>query len=123
MKGERLLLAVVLGVVLGAWAINANETLVVQEWVSVSQVLAGHVDVEMTDIPAKDVTVDLCSPHWETVLASTQTDDKGYFSLEAPEKADMYYLRLHAYGMNPYQLRVRLREDAPRELRIRMGES
>jgi hypothetical protein len=53
---------------------------VVQKEISVGRALAGHVLVQGTDEPAIGVTVELRSSDWKTVLASTKTDEKGYFS-------------------------------------------
>jgi hypothetical protein len=55
---------------------------VVQKQTSASRTLAGHAQIGGTDVPANGVTVELCSSNWKTVLASTKTDEKGYFSLE-----------------------------------------
>jgi hypothetical protein len=55
---------------------------VVKKQISVSRTLAGHAEVGGTKVPANGVTVELCSSNWKTVLDSTKTDEKGYFSLE-----------------------------------------
>ena len=95
--------------------------LVVQKEISVSRALAGHVLVRGTDEPANRVTVELCSTDWQTVLASTKTDEKGYFSLEQPATGKVFYIRVSAPGMDIYELRVRIKKQAAQELTIRLN--
>jgi hypothetical protein len=95
--------------------------LVVQKGISVSRTLAGHADVGGTNVPANGVTVELCSSNWKTVLASTKTDEKGYFSLKRPATGKLFYVRLSAPGMDIYQLRVRIKKHAARELTIHLS--
>ncbi len=121
MERLKLLLIVALGLGAAIAAGRAQTTLVVQKKVSVSRALAGHVDIGITNTPAKGVSVDLCSSDWKAILASTKTDDSGYFSLSAPTTARLYYIRLSAPGVNPYQLRVRLKKNAPAELKIHLS--
>ena len=85
---------------------------------SVSRALAGFADIGITKTPAEGITVALCSAAWRTVLASTQTDARGYFTLEIPKKGGLFYLRLSAPGVNPYQLRVKIKKNARSELRF-----
>jgi hypothetical protein len=94
---------------------------VVQKEISVSRALAGHVLVRGTDEPADGVTVELCSPDWKEVLASTKTDQKGHFSLEQPATGKLFYVRVSAPGMDIYELRVRLKKNAGQELMIRLS--
>jgi hypothetical protein len=94
---------------------------VVQKEVSVSRALAGHVLVRGTDEPANGVTVELCSSDWKTVLTSTKTDEKGHFSLEQPARGKLFYIRVSAPGMDIYELRVRIKTRADRELTIRLS--
>jgi 5-hydroxyisourate hydrolase-like protein (transthyretin family) len=94
--------------------------LIVQMKVSVSRALAGHADVEVSGVPASGVTVELCSSDWKTVVASTKTDEKGYFSLEKPATGKLFYLRLSAPGMDTYQLRVRIKKHAAHDLAIHL---
>jgi len=93
----------------------------VQEKVSVSRALAGHVNVGMAQEPAKGVTVELCGPDWQSVIASTKTDNDGYFSLKKPATGKLFYIRLSAPGINPSQLRVRLQKHGPPELKIHLA--
>jgi 5-hydroxyisourate hydrolase-like protein (transthyretin family) len=108
------------GLVLSATCAYATE-LVLQKWVSVSRSLAGQVVVAGTSEPARDVTVELCSPGWKEVIASTKTDDKGRFSLEPVAKSKVFYLRVSAPGMNIYQLRVRIDKHVGQELKIHLS--
>ena len=99
------------------FAVGAAYTteLVIQEEISVSRALAGHVLVWGTDEPASGVTVELCSPDWKRVLASTKTDGKGYFSLGKRPKGRLFYIRVSAPGMNIHELRVRLNKRAAQD--------
>jgi hypothetical protein len=116
-KPAKLLL---LGIAFVALCGNATE-LVVQNEVSVSRALAGQVAVLGTGEPANGVTVDLCTPDWKSVIASTRTDDKGHFSLEQAGNTKLFYLRVSAPGMDIYQLRVRIDKYAGQELNIRLS--
>ena len=94
---------------------------IVQKRISVSSGLTGHADFGAPDAPAKGVTVEICSPDWQTVLATTETDGNGYFSLRKPPTGSLFYLRLSAAGVNPYKLRVRIKETARRDLTIHLS--
>lgn len=96
-------------------------TRVVQQQVSVSRALAGQVLVRGTDEPARGVTVELCSPDWQTVLASTKTDEQGHFSLSQPATAKLFYIRVSSPGMDIYELRVRVKKHAAQELTIHLS--
>ena len=100
---------------------RAQTALIVQEKVSVSQALAGHVNVGLTQEAAKEVMVEICRPDWQTVIASTKTDDHGHFSLKKPAAGKLFYLRLSGPGINPYQLRVRIQKHGPPELAIHLS--
>ena len=91
------LLAAVLFFAVGT--VYATE-LVTQKKISVSRALAGHVLVWGTNEPARRVTVELCSADWKSVFTSTETDEKGHFSLEAPARGKLFYIRVSAPGMN-----------------------
>lgn len=122
MRPKRKFLGACLLVILVASVGRAQNT-VIQEWVSVSRALAGYADLGITEVPAEGITVTLCGSDWITVLASTQTDERGYFSLETPKTGDLFYLRLSAPGVNPYQLRVRIENTARSELRIHLSSA
>jgi hypothetical protein len=91
------------------------------EKISVSRTLAGQVLVAGTDEPASGVTVELRSSDWKKVLASTKTDEKGYFLLGRQPAGKLLYIRVSARGMNIYDLRVRINKNAPGELTIRLS--
>ena len=120
MKSFRL--SVPLGFIL-AIAVNFGHSteLVVQKEPSLSRTLAGHALVWGTNEPLSGVTVDLCNSDWKEVLITTKTDNKGYFSLEKPATGKLFYIRLSAPGMNSYQLRVRIKMEAPSELTIHLS--
>ncbi|MGH9707147.1 MAG: hypothetical protein ACRD5R_10365 [Candidatus Acidiferrales bacterium] len=100
---------------------HAQTALIVQQKVSISQALAGHVNVGTAQEPVKGVTVELCRPDWKTMIASAKTDDHGYFSLERPATGKLFYIRLSAPGINPYRLRVRIQKHGPPELTIHLS--
>jgi hypothetical protein len=106
-----------------SWAVcsgNAQTAIIMRQGVVVSRALSGHVNVGITKVPAKGVTVELCSSDWQMVLASTKTDDHGYFSLKKPA-GKLFYIRLSSPGINPFQLRVRIKKHASRDLTIHLS--
>jgi len=106
-----------------AIAVNFGHSteLVIQQKPSLSRTLAGHALVRGTNEPLSGVTVELCNSDWKEVLITTKTDKTGYFSLEKPATGKLYYIRLSAPGMNPYQLRVRIKMQAAQELTIHLS--
>jgi hypothetical protein len=115
---------VTLGIVLFLAVGKGHSTMtVVQKQISVSRTLAGHAEVGGTNVPANGVTIELCSSNWKTVLASTKTDEKGYFSLEKPATGKLFYIRVSAPGLDIYQLRVRIERHAAPELKIRLSNA
>jgi hypothetical protein len=94
---------------------------VVQQQVSVSHSLTGHVLVRGTDEPAGGATVEVFSPDWQTVLASTKTDEQGHFSLAQPAKGKLFYIRVSSPGMDIYELRVRINKRAKHDLTIHLS--
>lgn len=123
MRIPKLLLFFGFAIVFGALAGRAQTTVIVQEGVSVSRALAGHADIGITKVPADGITVELCSPDWQTALASTKTDKNGYFTLEKPKSGDLFYVRLSAPGVNPYLLRVRIKKHGAKELLIHLSNA
>jgi 5-hydroxyisourate hydrolase-like protein (transthyretin family) len=115
---QLVLLALVL--FLATQAGNAT-TLVLQEEISVSRELAGHIVVRGTDEPANGVRVELCSSDWKTVFTSTKTGEKGYFKLEQPATGKLFYIRVSAPGMDIYELRVRINKHSAQELTIHLS--
>jgi hypothetical protein len=113
-------LAMLALVLLLAGGTGYSTELVIQEEISVSRALAGHVLVWGTDEPASGVTVELCSADWKTVFKSTKTDEKGHFELEQPTTGKLFYIRVSAPGMNIHELRVRIKKQAEKELTIRL---
>ena len=117
MKTVKRLLTSGLGLFLAVGTAHST-MLVMQKEISVSRTLAGHASVRGTNLPANGVTVELCSSDWKTVLASTKTDEKGYFSLEKWATGTLFYIRLSAPGMDVYQLRARIKKHAAPELTV-----
>jgi hypothetical protein len=105
---------------LGVCSGLAQTTLITQEGVVLTRSLSGHVNVGLEKVPAKGVTVELRSSDWRTVLASTRTDDNGYFSLKKPP-GKLLNIRLSAPGLNPFQLQVRISKHATRDLTIHLS--
>jgi hypothetical protein len=100
--------------------VEAQTTLVVQEAEIVSRSLSGHVNIGLEKAVGKGVTVELCSPAWKRVLASTKTDGTGYFSLEKA-RGHLFYLRFSSPGVNPFQVKVRIRKHGARDLSIHLS--
>jgi hypothetical protein len=101
---------------------TAHSTMrVLQKEISVSRALAGHVIVRGTDEAANGATVEVRSSDWKKLLASTKTDEKGYFSLEKPVAGNLFYIRVSAPGMDIYDLRVRIGKNAAEQLTIRLS--
>jgi len=123
MEAKRQFLRGCLFLTLAASAAHAQATVFIQEKVAVSRALAGYADIGITKTPAEGITVALCNSDWSTVLASTQTDARGHFFLATPKTGDLFYLRLSAPGVNPYQLRVRIKKDARSELRVHLSNA
>lgn len=98
-----------------------STTLIVQKETSVSRALAGRVDIRESGLPAGGVTVEVCSPDWKTVLASTETDVHGHFSLKTPATGKLFYVLLSAPGLDIYELRVRIKRNAAQELTIHLS--
>ncbi len=112
-----------LGVLLFAASSVYAQYTVTQKELSRSQRLAGYAIVGFDGVPAKGVTVELCSIGWKDVISTTKTNEKGYFSLKQPASGRMVYIRLLAEGINPYQLRVRLDMKATKELIIHLSNA
>jgi len=120
MKTQKLLILIFVLSHLAASSAQAQGAVLIQkEGVVVSRSLSGHVDIGLENALGNGVTVELCSPDWKTVLASTKTDDKGYFSLKKP-RGKLFYMRLSSYGVDPYQLRVRVSKLARHNLLIHL---
>jgi len=100
---------------------SAQNELIVQEKPSVSSLLSGHIDIQITGAPASGVKVELYSSDWQTVLASTATDGSGYFSLGKSQNNKLYYVQVSSPGMNSYRLRVRVKKHAAHDLMIHLS--
>jgi len=99
---------------------KAQNTLIVQEAEIASRSLSGHVYIGLGNVVGNGVLVELCSPNWERVIVSTKTDDTGYFSLEGT-RGHLFYLRFSSPGVNPLQVKVRIRKQGARELSIHLN--
>ena len=105
----------------------AQNTLVIQKSVVISRSLSGYVNLglekvsgESDKVAGKGVMVELRSPDWKTVLASTKTDDNGYFSFQA-HPGKLHYLQFSSPGLNPLQVKVRVSKRATHDLVIHMN--
>jgi len=108
-------------VVVVFWALFAGATqLVLQKEVFVSRALAGRVTVPGTEEPVNGATVELCTSAWKKVILSTKTDERGHFSLPEDRKAQVFYLRVSAPGMDIYEFRVRIDQHAAQELHVHL---
>ena len=105
-----------------AMSSRAQVTVIVQEKVSGSRVLAGHVDIGIAKVPAEGISVEARRPDG-TVLAATKTDATGFFRLDSPKASGLIHLRLSAPGVSLYELRVGITKGGPTELRIHMSNA
>ncbi len=99
---------------------HAQVTVIVQEKVSISRVLAGHVKIGVEKIAAEGISVEARSSEGK-VLALTKTDANGFFRIDSPRQSGLIHLRLFAPGVNPYELRVKLIRFGPSKLYIYMN--
>ena len=99
---------------------EAQNATIVQKAEVVSRSLSGHVNIGLEKDVADGVTVELCSPDWKRVLASTKTDASGYFSLEGA-RGHLFYLRFSSPGVNPFLVKVRISKHGARELSIHLS--
>jgi hypothetical protein len=120
MKNQTLPLLIVVLFTLAAWSGQAQTTIVTQDGVIISRSLSGHVNVGLERTAAKGITVELCGSDWKTVLASTKTDNNGYFSFEKPP-GKLFYMRLSSPGLNPLHLRVRVNKRAAHDLTLHLS--
>jgi len=100
----------------------AQVTLIVQEKVSVSRVLAGHVDIGIAKVPAEGISVEARRSDG-TVVGFTKTDASGFFRVDSPKVSGLIHVLLSAPGVNPYELRVKITRRGPTELRIHMSNA
>lgn len=114
MKSSKWLLWFVILVFWFAGSARGQTQLFVQEGVLVSRSLSGHVNIGLDKVAGKGVTVELCSDDWKKVLASTKTDDNGYFSFEKPP-GKLFHLRFSSPGVNPLQVKARLSKHAAKD--------
>jgi hypothetical protein len=119
MKTPKLLVLILVLSYLPVSSAHAQWVLITKEGVVVSRSLSGHVDIGLKNALGNGVTVELCSPDWKTVLATTKTDDNGYFSLKKPP-GKLFYMRLTSPGVDTLQLRVRVSKVARHNLRIHL---
>lgn len=113
-----LLISFSLSTVLG----HAQSMVVEQEGIIESRSLAGYVDVGVEKAPAKGVLVELCSADRKTVIASTETDENGYFAFEK-SSAKVFQIRLSSPGINPLWVRVRINKHASHDLKLHLSIS
>ena len=119
MKSLRMIVTLALAISFGSKTSRAQYSTIFQEQVSISRALAGHANFGLLQ-PADGITVELCSSDWLTVLASTKTDKDGYFSLGKSKPGKLFYIRLSAPGVDPYELRVRIDKHGAKELHIHL---
>jgi len=102
-----------------AWLAQGQTQVIVQEGAIDSRSLSGHVNGGLENAALKKVVVELCSPCWKAVLASTDTDNAGYFSFKKPP-GKLFYLRFFAPGFHQLEIKVRIDKHATHDLVIQM---
>jgi len=74
-----------------------------------SQSLSGSIRVGSVDGSLiKGVLVEEMTPNWKTVVTSTNTDEKGHFSIPNQASENIHYLRLSFYGCHTTYVKVRI---------------
>lgn len=101
---------------------HGQVSVIVQQNISVSRVLAGHVDIGIAKVPAEGISVEARRPDG-TPLGVTKTDATGFFRLDPPSASGLIHVRLSAPGVNPYELRVKITRHGSAELRIHMSNA
>jgi hypothetical protein len=91
----------------------------VQEGTLDSRSLSGHVKGGSEETAVKDVVVELCTPDWKSVLASTKTDDAGYFYFKKLA-GRLFYLRFFAPGFHQLESKVRINKHATHDLIVHL---
>ena len=100
---------------------EAQNVTYVLDGVLVSHSLAGHVDIGSQNVVGNGVTVELCSSGWKAVLASTKTDDHGYFEFIKKPSGRIFYLQFWEPGVNRLQVKVRVSKRATHDLTIHLN--
>jgi hypothetical protein len=116
MKIQKLLL-LVLAFSLAPRPGHGQYTNIELERVIVSRSLSGHVYTSGLKSPVEGATVELCGTGWDTVIASTKTDDKGFFTLKKPP-GRLFYIRVSLLNCDPLLVRVRVRRLATHHLTL-----
>ena len=72
------------------------------------------------DSPLPGAKVEEMSPDWKQVLSSTDTDDKGRFTLTPGHYRKIYYLQISCHNFNPLRVRVAVSTSKGKELRLQL---
>jgi hypothetical protein len=89
-----------------------------------TQTLAGVVRIDGSDSDGiKGVLVEDCSSDWKRVIASTETDESGHFSLPNAQKAGLHYLRFSMYAVRTRLVKARIVKKGPKELSVGLNNA
>lgn len=102
-----------------AWSAQSQTQIIVHEGALDSPSLSGHVNGGVEKAAVKEVLVELCTPDWKSVLASTKTDEMGYFSFKKPP-GKLFYLRFFAPGFHQLEVKVRIDKHATHDLAVEL---
>lgn len=102
-----------------AWSAQGQTQVVVLADALDSPSLSGHVNAGIENMAVKEVVVELCTPDWKSVLASTKTDPIGYFSFKK-RSGKLFYLRFFARGFNQLEVKVRIDKHTTHDLVVKM---
>jgi len=84
-----------------------------------AQNLAGRIHIESPeDEGMKGVLVEDCTAEWKQVLATTSTDEHGYFRFPGRSKSGMHYLRFSGFNLKTQKMRVKITPKGREELSI-----
>lgn len=95
-----------------------QNTLHIYEKALKAHTLAGIVRVGHGGEGAQGVLVEKCSEDWNTVMASTLTDEQGHFAFPRATRKGFHYLRLSGPGITTVLVKVKICRSAPQELSI-----
>ena len=82
--------------------------------------LVGAIVTDPSGAAVPHVIVEERSQDWETVLRSTETDEKGGFKFPATKGKAVYYLQFSHYGFDPLRIKLRIDKKAKSPLVLKM---
>jgi hypothetical protein len=116
LKSALILLADVF-LLLSTASFSQNEIIQISEPIKVKS-LSGPVSLGRSPEGIKGVLVESCSRDWKTVIASTHTDENGYFVFPNACANKTYFLRLSLSGAHTLLIKAKISNASDKELAI-----